>query len=127
MPFQKPQLAHHLSGVVAIPEEYNEVPMKAVEEDFTVIQSKQYVHASAMSDEIRRQKQMNAEQTVPELFKDVMKSSGKLDTIKMNWVDDQTVEVGELSNLTLHSFILKAEELGKKITYTKTFSIKISD
>lgn len=37
------------------------------------------------------------------------------------------ITLNELSSLELHSLTLKAEELGKNITYTRSLTIKISD
>ncbi|KXX71258.1 hypothetical protein [Flammeovirga sp. SJP92] len=34
---------------------------------------------------------------------------------------------GKLSYSTLHSFLLKAEQMGKKVTYEKVYTVKISD
>lgn len=61
-----------------------------------------------------------------ELFIDVLKDKDEYDEAVVNWRDDETVEVNNISNMSLHSFLLKAEQMGKDITYTKKTIIKIS-
>ena len=43
----------------------------------------------------------------------------------LRWLDDQTIEVSGLAPMALHTFILKAEELGKDVTYHKKTIIEI--
>ncbi len=40
---------------------------------------------------------------------------------------DNIIEVEGLKQSDLHNFILKAEQMGKKIEYTRTLSVRISD
>jgi hypothetical protein len=61
-----------------------------------------------------------------ELFIDVLKDKDEYDETAVNWRDEETVEVNNISNMSLHSFLLKAEQMGKDITYTKKTIIKIS-
>ena len=43
------------------------------------------------------------------------------------WKESNAIVLNNLSALTLHSLALKAEELGKKISYSRSLTIKISD
>lgn len=74
---------------------------------------------------------MNAESADNEILKgvleNVMKEKGEYDGSNLNWVDNDTVEVSCLSSLAIHSFVLKAEQLGKDVTYEKRVVIKITD
>lgn len=44
---------------------------------------------------------------------------------KMNWVDDNTVDLSKASALDLHRFTLKMEEIGKSIKYKKETIIMV--
>ena len=61
------------------------------------------------------------------LFEKVLGEKGELDSSKVKWKDDETVELNSVSNMTLHSFLLEAEKLGKDVTYEKTTTIKINN
>ena len=47
--------------------------------------------------------------------------------VKKKWVASDKLLLNELPPMALHGLTLKAEELGKKITYTQSITIKISD
>lgn len=44
---------------------------------------------------------------------------------QVKWIDEDRVELNTISGLALHSFLLKVEQLGKSIQYTKTTKIEI--
>ncbi|QSE99264.1 hypothetical protein [Fulvivirga lutea] len=44
----------------------------------------------------------------------------------IKWIDDNTLEINGVAPMALHTFVLKAEELGKEIKYTKKTIIEIS-
>ena len=59
------------------------------------------------------------------LFENVLREKGELDKSNLNWIDDKTVVTDELSGIALHNFLLKVEQLGKNITFTKKTVIEI--
>lgn len=59
------------------------------------------------------------------MFENVLKEKNEFSPDKLKWLDEKTVQVDELSGLSLHSFLLKVEELGKDVTFTKKTVIEI--
>ena len=81
---------------------------------------------SPMSDE----QKMKVRETAPSLyriFEETLKAKGEYNLNEINWNGDDELEMEYLSQNALHTFILEAEKLGKKITYNKSLTIKISD
>jgi len=66
-------------------------------------------------------------ENLKELFEAVLKEKNEYSSAEITWLDDETVEVSNISGLSLHSFVLRAEELGKNISYQKKTIIKITD
>lgn len=60
------------------------------------------------------------------VFIDVLKSKNEYDESCIEWLDDETVSCNNVSTMSLHSFLLQAEKMGKDISYTKKTIIKIS-
>lgn len=60
------------------------------------------------------------------MFEKILKQKNEYDQAKVNWVDDQSVELKNVSNQCLHSFLLEAEKQGKDISFTKQTVITIS-
>lgn len=60
------------------------------------------------------------------LFEQTLQDKGAYDSDRISWVSPEEVEVAGLSQAALHSFILKAEQLGKTVTLTKTVTVKVS-
>lgn len=60
------------------------------------------------------------------MFENILKQKNEYDQAKVNWVDDQSVELKNVSNQCLHSFLLEAEKQGKDISFTKQTVITIS-
>lgn len=85
----------------------------------------EHVQESAMPEEIRMAKSKDA--NLAYLFNDVLDSKGELSEVKKEWIGKNEIKTEGMSNMALHSFILKAEELGKKITYTRTLKVTITD
>lgn len=96
------------------------------QDEMTLVMETINTHESPMSEELKIEKR-NAMGSLEELFHQVVEGKGEANDIKLRRNSSNEFEVEGLSNLTLHSFILKAEELGKNITYTKTLKVKISD
>ena len=65
--------------------------------------------------------------SLKEIFKKELQKKGEYDENNVRWIDDETVEVTKVSGLALHSFALRAEEMGKDITYHKKTILKIND
>lgn len=59
------------------------------------------------------------------LFENILKQKKEYEKAQVNWVDDETVEVKNISNQALHWFLLQAEEQGMDISFTKQTVIKI--
>lgn len=95
-------------------------------DELTLIVKTENVQESAMSEEQKQVKQ-SASPSLATLFDQTVQQKGEAAQLKRSWVSDSELEVEGLSSMTLHSFVLEAENLGKKITYTKTLQVKISD
>lgn len=59
------------------------------------------------------------------LFHEVLESKNEIEDCNMKWIDEKTVQVDKLSGISLHKFLLKVEEMGKDISYTKKTVIEI--
>lgn len=95
-------------------------------DELTLIMKSENVQESAMSEEQKQEKRATAP-SLENLFDETVQLKGESSQLKKNWISDSQMEVEGLSNTTLHSFVLEAEKLGKKITYTRTIQVKISD
>lgn len=84
------------------------------------------VHESPMPERLKYERRANSS-SLSELFDETLANKGEEGKVQQRWVADDEMEVEGLSKSALHSFILEAEELGKKITYTETLRVKISD
>lgn len=69
--------------------------------------------------------QMDAEALKAALI-EVLQERNAYHPDKVNWKDEETMEVSGLSHFAMHALVLKAEELGKKITFEKQTIIKIA-
>ena len=59
------------------------------------------------------------------LFHNVLIEKQEMERCNIDWVDNKTVVVDQLSGMALHNFLLKVEKLGKSITLTKKTVIEI--
>lgn len=59
------------------------------------------------------------------MFENVLIEKRELENCTLNWLDNKTVVTERLSGIALHNFLLKAEQLGKNVTYTKKTVIEI--
>lgn len=71
-------------------------------------------------------KGMQDDSVLKSLFIDMLKSKNEYNESSIQWSDDETVEISNISNMSLHTFLLKAEKMGKDISYTKRTIIEIS-
>ncbi len=60
------------------------------------------------------------------MFENILKQKNEYDKAQVNWVDDESVELKNVSNQCLHSFLIEAEKQGKDISFTKQTVITIS-
>ena len=93
-------------------------------DELTIVSKSSYVHTSAMNEDLKSRKRESAP-ALSEMFTNTL--SEKNVSAKSTWTGENEVEVEGLSKMTLHSFILKAEELGKKIKYTRSLTVEITD
>ncbi len=96
------------------------------QDELTIIQKSKYTHPSAMPDHLKENLQKENSQ-MPQQFIEMMRKKGVDDSENMKWQNDHVVEVNSLTQKDLHDFILHAETLGKKITYSKQTIISISN
>ena len=85
-----------------------------------------FVQPSAMPEGLKKQRQENAPQLY-DLLTATLKEKGEYPLSKTTWINDQEIKVEGLSKMTLHSFIMKAEQLGKKIKYRRSLVVEITD
>lgn len=95
-------------------------------EELTILMESIHEQNSPMAEELRMQKQASAD-SLDALFFQTVRRKGEEEKLQANWISETEMEVEGISEMTLHSFLLKAEQLGKKITYTRTLRVKISD
>lgn len=95
-------------------------------DELTLVMKTVTEQESAMPETLKKEKQADAP-SLANLFEQTLEQKGEADSLQKHWTSENELEVEGLSNTTLHSFVLEAEKLGKKITYTKTLSVKISD
>ncbi len=81
---------------------------------------------SPMPEKLKQEKCASAPD-LKDLFETTLKSKNEFDQARTKWVQTNEVEVEGLSQMTLHDFVLKAEGLGKKVSYTRSLTVKISD
>ena len=99
---------------------------KDVNDELTIAIASKHVQPSAMPEDLKMKKRAEAPK-LEQMLEETIKVKGESDAIQKNWNTEGELEVEGLSDMTLHSFILQAEALGKKISYTKTLKVKISD
>ena len=94
-------------------------------DELTIVQRSKFTDPSAMPAHLK-EKVQSENPSVKALFEQMM-DANEASSENLNWIDDQVVEANGFSKRDLHSFILKAESLGKNITYTKQTIISISN
>lgn len=95
-------------------------------DEMTLVMNTVNEQKSSMSDELKEEKRRNVE-SLEALLHDVIDSKGEADSLNLRRNSNNEFEVEGLSNMTLHTFLLKAEALGKNIKYTKTLKVEICD
>lgn len=95
-------------------------------DEMTLVMRTTNTQTSTMSEKMKQTKQ-NASPSLNALFLNTVEDKGELSQLKTELSDNDELEVEGISQMTLHSFLLKAEELGKNITYTRTLKVEITD
>lgn len=61
-----------------------------------------------------------------EILKKELEKKGELNNCNFQWEDDDTLVLDNITGLALHSFLLRAEELGKEVVCEKQTVLKIN-
>lgn len=85
-----------------------------------------YTHKSEQSEKLKLENQSNSP-SLTRLFEKTLKTKNEFDTARTHWVEPNEVVVEGLSQMTLQDFIMKAERLGKRVSYSKSLTVKITD
>lgn len=104
----------------------NQVTGLQANEELIIKVASSHYQESPMSEE----QKIEARKEAPSLYKifeTTLKSKGEYNLDEISWNSDDELEMNYLSNNALHSFVLEAEKLGKKVTYQKSLTVKISD
>ncbi len=99
---------------------------ESIEDTLTIYTETKRIINSAMPDYIKEKKRADAP-SLFELFKNTIERKGEGEQVQIKELNTDEFFVEGLSSMTLQSFILKAEELGKNISYTTSLQVKISD
>ena len=95
--------------------------------DAMIINVKQVVkQESPMPENIKNEKRLQAE-SLENILKRVINEKGEASDVSIQKSASNELEIEGMSKTTLHSFLVKAEELGKSITYTRTLKVEITD
>ncbi|WP_185152690.1 hypothetical protein, partial [Fulvivirga aurantia] len=81
------------------------------------------IHVNTNFTDLKKTSKEQQQVDLKSQFEQLIKERNE-DTSKLKWIDDETVEAN-ISPLTLHSFVLKAESLGLKVQYKKKTIIEI--
>ncbi|WP_425392429.1 hypothetical protein [Ekhidna sp.] len=95
-------------------------------DELTLSMSTVNTQTSPMTEELKKKKQSESPD-LEELFMEVVRQKGEMEKLEMNRTSQNEFELEGISQMTLHSFLLKAEELGKTITYTRTLKVEITE
>lgn len=95
-------------------------------DEMTLVMKTTNTQISSMSEEMKAKKR-KVSASLEEILRNTVEDKGQLDALKSRWTSDDELEIEGISQMTLHSFLLKAEELGKNITYTRTLKVEITD
>lgn len=107
-----------------MPRNENRIMRNLNTSEMTISIEKKIAQPSAAKLSKEEKESVDAEQ-LKSLFEQVLTEKNEIENCNMSWVDDKTVVLDKLSGLTLHNFLLKVEEMGKNITFTKKTVIEI--
>lgn len=95
-------------------------------DELTLIMSTVDVRTHSMSEDLKRRVREKSP-GLEELFIATVERKGEGEKLQVNRLSDSELEIEGISQMTLHSFLLRAEELGKNITYTRSLKVEITD
>ena len=114
-----------MSSVDTYQEDQDTVVANKIEKDeLSLVMHQTIKHPSPMSATLKHEKRASKE-SLENLLKKVIQDKG--DAVHINQLGDKEFEIEGLSSMTLHSFILKAEELGKNVSFKKSIKVQITD
>lgn len=64
---------------------------------------------------------------IRDLFEQTLTENEEIEGDRFKWVGENEIQVDGLSGMPLHNFVLKAEALGKKVTYRRSIVFTITD
>ena len=91
----------------------------------TIINTETILHPSPAKDSQNIATQADIVRPKEVLYQ-VLEQHGKLDQANLSWLDDDTIELSNISGPVLHSFVLRMEELGRDVSFDKKTIINIS-
>ena len=96
-------------------------------DQMTIHMTSSYEQKSAMNEELKM-KAREGSPSLNQLFENTLIEKGESESLKNgSWISNNEITVQGVSKMALHSFILKAESLGKKIKYTRSLTVEITD
>ena len=84
------------------------------------------IQPSVMPDDLKEIKRANSPE-LNSLLTETLEHKGEADSVQIQQNELGQLIVEGVSQSALHSFLLKAEEIGKKITYKRVLEVKITD
>ena len=77
-------------------------------------------------EDLKKQTKLDAS-SLKKLFMETVDQKGESTKLSLKESSSHDFEIEGISQMTLHSFLMKAEEQGKNITYTRTLKVEIHD
>ncbi|MBC6401263.1 MAG: hypothetical protein GDA51_02590 [Ekhidna sp.] len=99
---------------------------RTVKDEFTICMETINHQNSSVSEALKEKKKAETS-NLQEIFEETVRDRGEYPFSKFEWTNDKEVVVDGLSPMILHNFVLKAEKLGKKVSYIRTLKVKITD
>ena len=100
---------------------------KTLAKDELTLTTKSVVNqVNAMPESMKQKKQLSSD-SLENILHKIVEEKGEENSIRIRKTSAKELEIEGLSKIALHSFILKAEELGKNIKYTRTLKVEITD
>jgi len=94
--------------------------------DLTIITKQNFVKRSKVSNELKSHLEKKSAR-LRNIFKQILSNKGEYNIENIEWLDDETVRVKNVSETSIQDFVRYAEALGKDIAYSKQTTIRISN
>ena len=95
-------------------------------DELTLCVNKVIRHKSPMPEDLKKKKKSNAE-SLEKMLEKFLEQKGEADAVEIRRNGSSELVIDGLSSQTLHSFLVKVQEIGKNLTYTKTLKVEITD